>query len=187
MDYAQAVARVLNARIAQARTTTARATVTAVTSDGFVTFTDAIGATRKGVWLSQQPAVGDVITYLDEGSGFPLVLGTSGDRAWTAVTFQNSWANFNAGWETVSYRKVGDIVYLRGLALTAASGVTVFALPAGFRPPVSVLFGAVGGNGASTPTAYRVDVNSNGNVSVVHTASGPDYFTFSGIHFSTTT
>lgn len=185
MDYAQAVARVLSARIAQAKTTTARATVTAVTSDGFVTFTDALGATRKGVWLSQQPLVGDIITYLDEGSGFPLVLGTSGDRAWITPTLENSWINYSptigGDWEQAGYRKIGDIVYVRGLVRGGTLPSTVFTLPTGYRPPKPVLF-ATDADSAHA----RIDANPDGRV-YVQAAAGNGYLSLSPMFFSTTT
>lgn len=164
MDYAQAVARVLSTRILEARTTTARGTVTAVTADGFVTFSDAVGTSRKGVWLTQQPAIGSVITYLDEGYGIPLVLGSSGTTAWTAVTFQNSWANFGAGYASCAYRKVGDMVQLRGLATGGLRDTTIFTLPTGYRPPATLLFPNVNGDGGAGILVGRLDVETSGAV-----------------------
>ncbi len=77
-DYATAVARVLAARISDSRTTTAKGTVVAVSSDGSVTFTIGDLGTRKGVYVGDAPRVGDVVTYLDEGRGIPIVLGSTG-------------------------------------------------------------------------------------------------------------
>ena len=53
---------------------------------------------------------------------------------WIAPTFQNSWTNYGTGFNLAGYRKIGDIVYLRGLVKGGASGATIFTLPAGFRP-----------------------------------------------------
>ncbi len=77
-DYATAVARVLAARISDSRTTTAKGTVVAVSSDGSVTFTIGDLGTRKGVYVGDAPRVGEVVTYLDEGRGIPIVLGSTG-------------------------------------------------------------------------------------------------------------
>ena len=59
--------------------------------------------------------------------------------AWTAPTFQNSWVNYD-GVEPAQYRKVGDIVELRGLVKNGTVGETtaIFTLPTGFRPPKRV-------------------------------------------------
>jgi hypothetical protein len=58
--------------------------------------------------------------------------------AWTAPTFQNSWHDFGSGYQVAQYRKVGDIVYLRGWVQGGATTVAMFILPAGFRPPAYV-------------------------------------------------
>jgi hypothetical protein len=176
-DYAQAVARVLSARILEARTTTARGTVTAVTADGFVTFSDAVGTSRKGVWLTQQPAIGSVITYLDEGHGIPLVLGSSGTTAWTAPTLLNGWVNYGGEWATAAYRKVGDIVYIRGLVKDGSVPADIFVLPTGYRPPAGVLFAV------DTGTPGRLDVHADGRVAAQAGSAG--YFALN-CSFSTT-
>jgi len=61
---------------------------------------------------------------------------------WNAVTFQNSWVNFGSGYQDAQYRKVGDIVYIRGWVKGGAAGVAMFTLPAGYRPPAYVHFPA---------------------------------------------
>jgi hypothetical protein len=57
--------------------------------------------------------------------------------AWTAVTFQNSWVNV-AGQQPAQYRRIGDMVHLRGYINTGANSSTAFTLPAGFRPPRNI-------------------------------------------------
>lgn len=58
-------------------------------------------------------------------------IGTTGEPAW-----QNSWHNYGSTWETTAYRKVNNIVYLKGLLAggTGAAGQVFFTLPAGYRP-----------------------------------------------------
>ena len=65
-----------------------------------------------------------------------------GDAAWIPVTFQNGWVNYGPPVQTVQYRKIGDVVYLRGTAKsgTVGSGTPIFTLPVGHRPFVSMLF-----------------------------------------------
>jgi hypothetical protein len=82
VDLSAQVAAALKAKVAQATTTTARGVVVALSSDGTVTFTVAGSTTpRKGIYLGPgTPVVGEVITYIDEGRGFVLVLGATGPR-----------------------------------------------------------------------------------------------------------
>lgn len=90
---------------------------------------------------------------------------------WTAVTFQNAWANVGAGFQNMEYKKVGSRVYLRGTIKTGAIGSIAFTLPAGFRPPASLQFPAPSSNAygqitiASTGTV-TVNVGNTAGVSV---------------------
>lgn len=131
-------------------TGTARGTVTAVSSDGTVSFTIGTFTTpRKGIYLGPGvPQVGDVIVYFDEGSGWPLVLGATGPRnlsidatkafvvgnatmtttgvtvanAWSVVTLTGGWANVAGGFIAAAVRRVGDIVQLRGMVKDGTIG-----------------------------------------------------------------
>lgn len=73
--------------------------------------------------------------------------------------FSGSWVNSAGGSETAAYRKIGDIVYLRGSIKNGTLGATAFTLPVGFRPPIGLLF-ATESNGAYG----RVIVNPTGAV-----------------------
>jgi len=76
--------------------------------------------------------------------------------AWTALSLTNGWANVG-GWGSAQYRKVGDMVQLRGVVSGGTANSSVATLPAGFRPPdqITVPY-AVNGSGANylslTPT-----------------------------------
>ena len=52
---------------------------------------------------------------------------------WVAPTLVNSWAD-TGGYQTIGYRKVGDLVYLRGRPTGGTAPSTAFTLPTGFRP-----------------------------------------------------
>lgn len=144
-DYAQAVARVLHEKVARAKTGTARGTVTADDNE-FLTFTDATGGTRKGVWVGLRPVAGDVITYLDEGHGIPVVLGTAESSPWTSYTpvWTNSVGAPTLGNGTLAgwYRREGTTLYFRG-RLTIGSTTTVgsgdirVSLPSGMTSAAS--------------------------------------------------
>lgn len=58
--------------------------------------------------------------------------------AWTDVTFQNGWVNYGGVYAPVQKRKVGDIVYLRGVMKSGLTNNTAFTLPVGFRPPMKL-------------------------------------------------
>lgn len=64
--------------------------------------------------------------------------------AWTAPTLLNSWANYGGGYQTPEYRKIGDIVYLRGIIGGGTLSSQAFTLPTGHRPPLQVQFGKIG-------------------------------------------
>jgi hypothetical protein len=63
--------------------------------------------------------------------------------AWTAVTFTNSWVNFGSTQQTVQYRKVGDMVQIRGMMKSGTIAAGAFTLPSGFRPPADQNFSTV--------------------------------------------
>ena len=86
-----------------------------------------------------------------------------GDTAWIAPTLLNGWVNYGAPNQVAGYRKVGDLVFLRGTVKsgTVGTGTPVFTLPAGYRPPVQYARAVPSNNALG-----RVDVYVNGNVVV---------------------
>lgn len=87
---------------------------------------------------------------------------------WQDVTFLNSWFNYAAGFQTVQYRLVGDMVQVRGLARKDSAGAaneSIFQLPSGLRPPSREFFPCIAsGFGGASNTAIRVNVASDGTV-----------------------
>jgi hypothetical protein len=102
----------------------------------------------------------------------------AGDVAWINVTFQNAWVNFGGTWQTVQYRRIGDLVYLRGVAKsgTVGAGTPVFTLPVGYRPIVQQTRMIV-----SNSLFGRVNIPVSGGCAVV-TGSNLSVF-FDGIAF----
>lgn len=96
--------------------------------------------------------------------------------AWTAVTFANSWVNFDASHPT-QYRKVGDEVAVRGVIKSGTISVAAFTLPVGFRPFQEETFVVL-----SNGVLGYVTVNTSGTV--VPNGSNT-YVYLSGIRFST--
>lgn len=100
--------------------------------------------------------------YFYNGSGWDLF--SSAPTSWVSPALSNSWVNFGGAFQAVSYRRVGDIVQMRGSAKngTTTTGTTIYTLPAGYRPPATHIFATLDGNN----NAARFDVDSSGNVTI---------------------
>ena len=96
---------------------------------------------------------------------------------WIPVTFQNGWTNYNIIGESgkleqdVAYRKLpnGD-VEVRGTAIVGTANVVGFTLPAGYRPPESLLF-----DGTVNGAHGRIDVGWDGPVIIRGGTTGAWY------------
>jgi hypothetical protein len=81
----------------------------------------------------------------------------------TAPAFGVGFGNYGNGFAPVGFRKVGNLVYVRGLIANVsatAQNATFFTLPAGYRPLATVVF-----PGFSSAGILRVDVAPNGIIS----------------------
>jgi hypothetical protein len=100
---------------------------------------------------------------------------------WVNVTFNTGWGNTGGGNQTCQYKKVGDLVFLRGLATrSSGSATTMFTLPSGFRPASADRYPALTDSGGHA----AVTIDASGNVAYLG-GSPADYITVSGIVFST--
>lgn len=111
------------------------------------------------------------------------------DTGWINMILINSWANFDAAGatqRTAQYRKIGNMVYLRGVIKTGTSGTVFWAAPSGFRMPVRAanegawVVPASGGFGqvlqdASTGNTAMVNAGGGSNVSVFSYLTGVFY------------
>jgi hypothetical protein len=93
-----------------------------------------------------------------------VVSGSAATQSWTNVTsFGSCWTNYGNGYQTVQYKKVGDMVYLRGTiydsSWTLSTCNPVLTLPAGFRPQRTVTFYQSGAGGGQT-----LQITNNGIV-----------------------
>lgn len=106
---------------------------------------------------------------------------------WTAVTFGTGWANYGSGYQAVSYRKIGDVVTLRGLADSAANAwttfPTMFTLPAGFAPPARLIYNLRSIN-LGVAGHCRFDILSTGAVNYNDGGNGSGWVSLDGIAFS---
>lgn len=99
--------------------------------------------------------------------------------AWTAPTLLNSWVDYGGGYQTIQYRKVGDMVQVRGLGKNGTIGfVNAFVLPTGFRPPALLQIESY------RTTDVIIAIGTDGSVQPVSGTSGAFWFDF---EFSVTT
>lgn len=102
---------------------------------------------------------------------------------WTNFVFGSNWTNYGSGFQTCQWRKVGDVVELRGLATLVTPGtggtsiITVF--PVGARPAMTLLFPTIMGE---PNQICRIDVNNSGNLQPTFTV--PTWVSLNGIRFA---
>jgi len=93
--------------------------------------------------------------------------------SWSSLPYTNgggtTWTDFGSGHQVGQYKKVGDLVFVRGLCKrTAGSGATIATLPSGYRPTsYTQLFVTLTDGGAG-----RLDVGTGGDMSLVAGTAG---------------
>lgn len=97
------------------------------------------------------------------------------DSGWITPPLQSGWTHSI----TVQYRRIGNILYLRGRPTGGVSGV-VFTLPAGFRVPVAQAYAAVTG-GASPALFTRIILQTNGAVETLTGNGDPNLHSIGGV------
>ncbi len=104
--------------------------------------------------------------------------------AWTNLTLLNGWvADPNS---VPMYRKVGDMVHVRGRADgTAVDGTTMTTMPVGYRPPQNVVVPAacVAGGAWASCSLY---VEPSGNISSLASPAGRNHTSFGSFSYSVT-
>lgn len=99
--------------------------------------------------------------------------------AWIAPTLLNGWVNFGSGFNPAGYRKIGDVVSLRGLLTTGSTSVPMFNLPAGYRPAYTQIFTTSASDGWA-----EVRVGANGDVLLTAAANPAAWTALDGMQFS---
>lgn len=80
---------------------------------------------------------GPCYILVEDITGTEAPTGAYYEALWTPVTaFLNGWVNHSAAYPPASYRKVNDLLYVRGLIKngTVTNATAVFQLPVGYRP-----------------------------------------------------
>ena len=79
---------------------------------------------------------------------------------WIPFPFATGWAHYGSGYQSCGYRRLGDMVFLRGLAyIGAGAGTTVGTLPVGYRPPGTLIMSPQCAGGS-----LRLDISAAGVV-----------------------
>jgi hypothetical protein len=110
-------------------------------------------------------------------------------QSWTPLPFAAGWRNYQGGttvYGICSYRKIGDVVTLRGLAEADTSAGTITPtianLPVGFRPPADLIF-----KQETAIAVSRVDAVATGLIRITGTApASGTWVSLVNISFSTT-
>jgi len=118
-------------------------------------------ASELGVQTIQHTNGTDAITIDSSGdltfNGSNTVTPT--DSGWQDVTFESGYGNYGSPFPDVQYRKIGKVVYLKGLMDPATHG-TAFTLPEGYRPPERQAIDVINNNSQG-----RIDIYPTGAVS----------------------
>lgn len=104
---------------------------------------------------------------------------TSVGDTWTGLSFGSGWTNYGSGYQDAQYKKVGDLVFLRGtVKRTSGSSTTIGTLPSGYRP-ASYNQHIVSSSG----TFGQVDIANTGVMFLI--AGTSSLISLNGIFFST--
>lgn len=98
--------------------------------------------------------------------------------AWTPLTLANGWTAYDSG-RVPAYRKVGDVVSLRG-TVKPGTTTTIATLPVGFRTPLTVQAWPVDSDATKTTALALAD----GRIQV--SAIPPTYAVLDPVSFSVT-
>jgi hypothetical protein len=105
----------------------------------------------------------------------------SGDTGWVMLTLLNGWVMYDNAYGPSGYlglatapilRRIGNIVYTRGLIRSGSLGSIIAVLPAGYRPGLKLLLAA----DRDTVTHTRIDIEPAGNI--IHAGGSNGYLQF---------
>lgn len=103
---------------------------------------------------------------------------------WKSLPLTSNWRDFNADFNSPSYCRKGNMVYLKGLIKRESNmvaGETIANLPVGYRPAkrviISVLCGSV--------ETQRIDIHTTGEIKTPNVVNSSDMLSLENIFFST--
>ena len=151
-----------------------------------------MSAGLHNLYVTFTPTVGQMTIYNDVGTCEVRDVGPSNPMnpltqttpaPWIPFPFATGWSNYLNTYTACGYRKLGDMVFTRGLAKCDTGATSLLGtFPVGSRPPGSSIFTPQCAGGA-----LRMDINANGTVSNTAVALTPgNWVSLEGISFSVT-
>jgi hypothetical protein len=110
-----------------------------------------------------------------------LNVGATQIGSWTSVSsFGSGWDNAGSPYAVAQYKKIGDLVMMRGMVIrNSGSGTLILTLPDGYRPTYDI-----GGFAVTATSAYAaISIGTNGQINL--SVGSSSYLTFEGVIFST--
>ena len=141
-----------------------------------------VGDRAVTAWSPGSVSVGDDVRLLVGGNVCEIVSSRGQFSQWTAPTLAGGWVNFGPGVTPAGFRRVGDVVELRGAIMSGTLDVAVFVLPEPLRSSAGdSQFVVVAGPGVA-----RLDVTWSGQVIVRSYAAGGTsaMVSLAGVRFS---
>lgn len=110
------------------------------------------------------PVAGTQLSVANFGNPVATQLNALAVTAWTNVAFLNGWSNYGASYSLTQYRKVGDVVTIRGMMKSGTMAQPAFILPTGFRPPSDLQLTTSAFAGGASSVVALVTIRSDGSV-----------------------
>lgn len=162
-----------------------------------VTIATLLGAAQilgKGVVASATSILlgipGANVTLEADGTNWHIIDGAQ-DSGWIGLPYAGAFSDYGSGYQLGQYRKIEDIVHLRGLTKFTPSGVygagsMGVTLPAGYRPSGIEIFHVMGSS--TTDYHFRIDIDTAGAITRQIIQGGNwdgNYMSYAAIEFST--
>lgn len=84
------------------------------------------------------------------------------ETEWANMVLENDWENYGGSFDVASYKKIGNLVILRGLVKGGTTKTTIFTMPTGFRPSAAKIIPATSSSG----NTVELRVEKSGDVHV---------------------
>jgi len=103
------------------------------------------------------------IPITDEVNRLTTLTGGNVPTAWTPLTLLNGWLNYGGSYDIAQYRKIGDIVQIRGVINSGTIGSPAFNLPSGFRPLKGLAITVAATGISYNPPIIAINPDPDGN------------------------